>query len=341
MKSTVVRQSLSLFLSLAACAGLGCSSSQSAGGAGGAGGTGSGGTVSSGGVLGGGGAAETGGATGSGGSVASGGAPSLGGTKGSGGVAGSGGAKGQGGAVQGSGGVGATGGNTSANGGATATGGTSASGGATGTGGTSAVGGTSGAAVSIFDGKTLNGWSLADNAPPNSFSVNVADGAIASTGGVRASLYYSQEKLSFYRVIYSVRQVVRKNHDPGVLFFGPDPTKDALWGVMFALPDNWGWDYRNGVSTGTGTAVGAVPNVDLTQWARCELLVNSAAGTAKAACAQPVGTKAVEVLTFTDAKNPNVPSYFGILCHTAGEVDEYKDITLEVNPAVNALITTQ
>jgi hypothetical protein len=341
MKSIALRQGLSLFLSVAACAGPGCSSSPSAGGGGDAGGTGSGGTVGSGGVHGSGGTAETGGATGSGGSLASGGAPSLGGTNGSGGVAGSRGAAGQGGAPQGSGGVGATGGSTSTNGGATGTGGTSAGGGATGTGGTSAGGGTSGAAVSIFDGKTLNGWSLADNAPPNAFSVDVADGAIASTGGVRATLYYSQERLSFYRVIYSVRQIVRKNHDPGVLFFGPDPTKDALWGVMFALPDNWGWDYRNGVSNGTGKGVGVVPNVDLTQWARCELLVNSATGTAKAACAQPVGTKAVEVLTFTEAKNPNVPSYFGILCHTAGEVDEYKDITLEVNPAVNDLITTK
>ena len=72
--------------------------------------------------------------------------------------------------------------------------------------------------------------------------------------------------------------------------------------------------------------------------------MNSATGTAQAACAQPVGTKAVPVMTFTAAMPngiPNVPSYFGILCHTAGEVDEYKDITLEVNPAVNALITTK
>jgi hypothetical protein len=198
--------------------------------------------------------------------------------------------------------------------------------------------------MSIFDGKTLNGWSLADNAKPSSFSVNVADGAIASTGGVRASLYYSQ-KYSFYRVIYTERQVVRVGHDPGVLFFGTDPTKDALSGLMFALPDSWGWDYLGGGSSNlTVTPAPNPPKIDLTQWARCELLVNSATGTAQAACAQPVGTKAVPVMSFSAAKAklniPNVPSYFGILCHTAGEVDEYKDITLEVNPAVNALITT-
>ncbi len=339
MKSIVIRKSWLVLLSLAACVGLGCSSSQPAGGGDGAGGTGSGGKVGSGGVVGSGGAAETGGATGSGGSVATGGAPSLGGTNGSGGVASSGG-------VTGSGGAGATGGNTSASGGAPGTGGISANGGAPGTGGASAVGGTSGAVVSIFDGKTLTGWSEAHGAKPSSFSVNVADGAIASTGGVRASLYYSQQKLSFYRVIYTERQVVRKDHDPGVLFFAPDPTQDALWGLMFALPDSWGWNYLDGVSKNLDVTVAPKPpKIDLTQWARCELLVNSATGTAQAACAQPVGTKAVPVMSFSAATAkldiPNAPSYFGILCHTAGEVDEYKDITLEVNPAVNDLITTK
>ena len=347
MKSIVIRRGWSLFLSLAASAGLACSSSQPAGGGDGTGGIGSGGKVGSGGELGSGGTPETGGATGSGGSVATGGAPGLGGTNGSGGVvAGSGGATGSGGAVQGSGGIGATGGSTSASGGATGTGGTYVNGGATGTGGTSAVGGTSGAVVSIFDGKTLTGWSEAHGAKPSSFSVNVADGAIASTGGVRASLYYSQQKLSFYRVIYTERQVVRKDHDPGVLFFAPDPTQDALWGLMFALPDSWGWNYLGGVSKNLQVTVAPKPpKIDLTQWARCELLVNTAAGTAQAACAQPVGTKAVPVMSFSAATAkldiPNAPSYFGILCHTAGEVDEYKDITLEVNPAVNELITTK
>jgi hypothetical protein len=176
--------------------------------------------------------------------------------------------------------------------------------------------------------------------PAGSFSVDAVDGAIASTGGVRG-FCYAQNKYSFYRVIFTLRQVKRVGHDPGVLFFGTDPTKDALGGVMFALPDNWGWDYRGGGSKATGTGVGSVPNVNLTEWARCELLVNSATGTARAACAQPVGTKATEVLRFQDSTIPNVPSYFAIQCHTAGQLDEYKDITIEVNPTVNDLITTK
>jgi len=208
-----------------------------------------------------------------------------------------------------------------------------------------------GAAVSIFDGKTLNGWLSIDGngrPAPGAFSVNVADNAIASTGGIRASLYY-QTKYSFYRVIYTMRQVIRVGHDPGVLFFGTDTTADALEAVMIALPDNWGWDYRGGGSknlmTMNSTVVtffgSSVSPSELTEWATCELLVNSATGTAKAACARPVGTMAVEVASFKDPTIPNVPSYFAILCHTGGEDDEYKDITIEVNPAVDDLITTQ
>jgi len=213
-----------------------------------------------------------------------------------------------------------------------------------------ADGGLRGAGVSIFNGKNLDGWLSIDGSgrpAPSAFSVNVADNAIASTGGIRASLYY-QTKYSFYRIIYTMRQVIRVGHDPGVLVFGTDVTADALEAVMFALPDNWGWDYRGGGSknlmTGNSTVVTfpgpQVSPSELTEWATCEVLVNSATGTAKAACG-PVGTKAVEVVSFQDPTIPNVPSYFAILCHTGGEDDEYKDITLEVNPAVDALITTQ
>jgi Domain of Unknown Function (DUF1080) len=323
MKNIVVRKSSSVLLSLAACAGLGCSSSPTPA---------TGGTGGSGGVLGSGGAVAGGGATGKAGSAASGGAASVGGAQG--GVASPGGATGQGGAAASAGaatysaGATATGGNPSASGGATATGGTSASGGTT-----------NGAAVSIFDGKTLDGWLMY---PPNSFSVNAADGAIASTGNVRG-VCYTQNKYSFYRVRYTVRQVhaAGDNHSPGILFFGTEPTKNGMWAVQFALPQNWGWDYRGGANAKIGTSLGSVPNQKINDWESVEVLVDTATGTARAAVAQPVGTKAIEVVKFQDASTPQVPSYFAILCHTGGQLDEYKDITIEANPTVNDLITTK
>ena len=227
MRIGVIRKPSSAFLSLAACAALGCSANSGSTpttGTGGEGKPGSGGTRDTGGGPGTGGTVHSGGTTGTGGTVGSGGAASPGGASASGGVASTGGATGLGGAPS--------------------TGRATGHGGAVGrypTGGTSGVGGTvGGAAMSIFDGTTLNGWGMN---PANDYSVNATDGAIASTGGKRG-FCYATTKASFYRVIFSMRQVHRMDHDPGVIFFGTDATKDALGGLMFALPDNWGWDYR-------------------------------------------------------------------------------------------------
>jgi Domain of Unknown Function (DUF1080) len=320
MRSIVVRKNFLVLWSLASCAGLGCSlnATSDTGGSGGVGGSA--------------------GATGQAGAVqASGGVvgnPQAGNSGG-----GTAGAAGTGGSTVGNGGVTATGGTAiggAATGGA-ATGGTSGTGGAAATAGSSGTGGT--ATVSIFDGATLNGW---HSNPPDAFSVNAADGAIASSGNKRG-VCYTENKYSFYRLLYTVRQVhpAGDNHSSGVLFFGTDATKDALWGIQFALPQSWGWDYRGGGSKGTGTSVGKVPNLDMKAWARVELLVNSATGTARAAVAQPVGTRATEVLRFQDSNIPNVPSYFAIQCHTGGQLDEYKDIIIEANPTMNDLITTK
>ncbi len=188
----------------------------------------------------------------------------------------------------------------------------------------------------------MDGW-LSN--PANAFSINTADGAIASMGGVRGTCY-TANKYSFYRMIFSVRQVQRNGHDQGVIFFGSDGAADALKGVMFALPDSWGWDYRNG-SVGAGNHVADLPNVNVAAWARCELLVNANTGLARAACAQPVTAKAVELITFQANPPPKAPGYFGMLCHNGKDSnggiqeDEYKDITIEVNPAVDDLITTK
>ena len=198
-----------------------------------------------------------------------------------------------------------------------------------------------GTAASVFNGKTLNGWV---SYPAGAFTVNTADTAITETGSARAFLYLNA-KYTYYRIIFTLRQITAPDaHYPCVLFFGTSTTADAMAAVQFQLPGDWGWDYRPGKNN-SGSAyikgVAKVPNLNLKTWARCELLVNAATGTARAAVAQPVGTKAIEVVDFHDAAIPNVPSYFAIQCHTKGDIDEYKDITIEVNPKVNDLITTK
>jgi len=196
------------------------------------------------------------------------------------------------------------------------------------------------APISLFDGKTLNGWIAA---PANAWTVT--DGAIAMTGAARGVLY-TTGKYTHYRVIYSVRQVKGVDHWPCVLVFGTTgtPLPDALAALQFQLPQVYTWDYRKGHNN-AGSAffktVGRIPGVTKSAWARCEILVDARNGTARTAAAQPIGTKAIELVDLKDASIPNLPSPFAIQSHNAGQFDEYKDITIEVNPAIDDLITTK
>jgi hypothetical protein len=277
------------------------------------------------------------------------------------GSAGSGGS-GTGGSHAGSGGTSSGSGGSVSTGGSTGTGGTSATGGSTGTGGSSDTdageggssddGGTvvmpdagSGAATKVFDGTTTNGWVAV---PPNSWIVK--DAALASTGAARGYLYYDKD-YSDYRVIFSIRQV-DGNHKPCVLVFTqrPPPALDALGGVQFQVPQGGHWDYRPGKNNAGNayfTKVGAGGGgISTAEWARCEILVRSSTGVARMACCQlPGGTgtcKGMEILDFKDdPANVTKKGPFALQMHNSGIHDEYKDITIEENPAVDDLITTK
>jgi hypothetical protein len=70
------------------------------------------------------------------------------------------------------------------------------------------------------------------------------------------------------------------------------------------------------------------------------ILVDPAGGVARMAVAQPVGSPAVEVLNFKDAaagrRGP-----FALQMHNKGLFDEFANIAIEVDPAINDLITTK
>jgi hypothetical protein len=195
--------------------------------------------------------------------------------------------------------------------------------------------------ITLSDGKTLNGW---HDSPANTWTINVPDSSLEETGLNRGFLF-TQNKYFFYRVIYSVRQLnTTFSHWPCVLFFGTDTSLDALGAPQIQLPYSWTWDYRpayNSSDLAHFTIIDTFPNLNRNAWAQCELLVNAATGTARSAVAQPPGTKAIEVVDFKDTTIPKVPSYFALQSHQAGLYDEYKDITIEVNPKVNDLITTK
>ena len=196
--------------------------------------------------------------------------------------------------------------------------------------------------ASLFDGKTLNGWI---QIPTNSWEVK--DGVIASLGKGRGVLYTASQ-YDHYRLMFTVRHVSGKpDHKAGVLFFCTAPADgqkpaDALAGIQFQVPTGSHWDYRKGYNDGGGDefAPFARGPADFHEWSRVELLVDAKTGTARVAVAQPVGSKAVEVGSFKDSTAGKIGP-IALQMHNAGLFDEYKDITIEVDPAVNDLITTK
>jgi hypothetical protein len=196
--------------------------------------------------------------------------------------------------------------------------------------------------VSLFDGKTLEGWR---QAPTNSWIVK--DGAMASTGAGRGCIYTTNQ-FSRCRLMFTMRHVSgHPDHQACVLIFCTAPAEgqkglDALGGIQFQVPNGGHWDYRPGHNNGGGAEFKLLPHpkFDPHEWSRVELLVDAKAGTARMAVAQPVGSKAVEVLDFEEpTAGRDGPIAWQM--HNRGLFDEYKDVTIELDPPENELISVR
>lgn len=197
--------------------------------------------------------------------------------------------------------------------------------------------------VTLFNGHNLDGW---NQIPPNSWTVT--NGVLASLGAGRGEIYTTGQ-YSHYRLLFTMRHIPAAKHDHQacVLIFCQEPQPgvkplDALGGIQFQPPNGGSWDYRPGHNNSGKREYTHPPHAkfDPREWSRVELLVNAADGTARMAVAQPPGSKAVEVLDF---KEPTAGRTGPIAwqMHNAGLFDEYKDVTLEVDPKVDELITTK
>jgi hypothetical protein len=173
----------------------------------------------------------------------------------------------------------------------------------------------------------------------------VKDGAMASTGSGRGVIYTAKD-YSRYRIMFTMRHVSGKpDHQACVLVFctRPQPNEkplDALGGIQFQVPNGGHWDYRPGHND-AGTAFTTInkPGFDIHSWSRVELLVDAEKGTARMAVAQPLGSKAVEVLAFSDP-TAGKSGPFALQMHNAGLFDEYKDIVIEPNPTSDRFTIT-
>jgi hypothetical protein len=175
----------------------------------------------------------------------------------------------------------------------------------------------------------------------------VKDGAIASTGAGRGVIYTVND-FSHYRLMFTMRHVSGKpDHQACILIFCTRPAAgekplDALGGIQFQVPNGGHWDYRPGQNKGGGAEFTTVTKTkyDVHQWSCVEILVDASKGTVRMAVAQPPGKKAVEVLDFK-VPEAGKTSPIAWQMHNGGLFDEYKDVSIEVDPAVDDLITTK
>lgn len=174
----------------------------------------------------------------------------------------------------------------------------------------------------------------------------VKDGGMSSTGSGRGVIYTTHDYRRF-RWIFSIRHVSgNPDHQACVLIFctrsGPNEIpRDALGGIQFQVPRGGHWDYRPKHNNGGKGEFRDIAKVsfDPHQWSRVEIVADASKGVARMAVSQPVGSKAVEVLNFSDPTAGKVGPV-ALQMHNAGLFDEYKDLTIDVNPKSMDLITT-
>ena len=204
--------------------------------------------------------------------------------------------------------------------------------------------------VSLFDGKTLDGWNQIEAHPSGpgegaAAGWMVKDGVMASTGSGRGVIYTAKD-YSRFRLMFTMRHVAgNPDHQACVLLFcvrpqGDEKPLDALGGIQFQVPNGGHWEYRPGLNTAGGAEFTTVtkPQFDVHAWSRVEILADADAGTARMAVAQPPGSKAIEVLDFKDATAGRTGPIAWQM-HNAGLFDEYKDVTIEPDPKIDDLLT--
>jgi hypothetical protein len=175
----------------------------------------------------------------------------------------------------------------------------------------------------------------------------VKDGAMVSMGSGRGVIYTAKDYGRF-RLMFTMRHVSgNPDHQACILIFCTRPQNgdkplDALGGIQFQVPNGGHWDYRPGMNNNGGQEFTPVTRThfDVHEWSRVEILADAAKGVARMAVAQPLGEKAVEVLDFSDATAGKVGPIAWQM-HNAGLFDEYKDVTIELDPKDGGLITVK
>ena len=168
---------------------------------------------------------------------------------------------------------------------------------------------------------------------------------MASTGVGRGVIYTAND-YSRFRLMFTMRHVSGKpDHQACVLIFCTRPATnerplDALGGIQFQPPNGGHWDYRPGMNNAGNDEFTRATQTrfDAHEWSRVEMVADASKGTARMAVAQPVGSKAIEVLRFEN-QSAGRPGPVAWQMHNPGLFDEFKDVTIDDAPSDDTLIT--
>jgi len=271
---------------------------------------------------------------------------------------------------------GGTGGKQGGTGGAPGTGGAVATGGAPGTGG--ATGGSSGGmpdggseppgpdgsvpqgtgafpgcpgCVSIFDGKTLNGW----HARFEKFDVIedtiLKKPVMRSTGAARGFLATDKSYQNF-RLIFSNR-LISAGHAQNMLLWcqqgeGMTYPNNACGGIQYQPPKGSMWDYRPGQNKSPAgkTSLGGSAGATNMEWSQCEIVAQGSMNTFKVACCKLTPgagpCKGSPIISWKDATGAGpLKGPIAWQAHNGGHIIHWTDVFVEENPTNMDFITTK
>jgi hypothetical protein len=162
--------------------------------------------------------------------------------------------------------------------------------------------------------------------------VNAADAAIRGKTNNGGQLINTKESFLEFRLLLSAKMlIVTKNH-MGICFWG-SPATPGRWaynGCLDLMPP-WGglWDYQSNRSVLAPEADQSIQN----QWMQIEILALSS-GQVLAAIN---GKQTTDKMIAGRARM----SPIGLQAHAGASDQEYKDISIEVNPTVRTLMTVK
>jgi hypothetical protein len=210
--------------------------------------------------------------------------------------------------------------------------------------------------VSVFDGKTLNGWHAVKETYDVIEDTILKKPVMRSTGASRGFLATDKSYKDF-RIIFSNRLLGGGHAQNMLLWCAPktaggktlaDYPNDACGGIQYQPPGRSMWDYRVGQNKSPGgkTSVGGSSGASQSDWSQCEILAKGTTAEFRVACCKLTPgmgpCKGVEILKFKDTVSMgNLSGPVAWQAHNGGHVIHWTDVHIEESPTVDDLITTK